>query len=211
MSNVTISTEGLEDMEKYFREAPEKAVIAAQRAINYAARKYGRSTAKAVEAQLNFKTKLYNDTSPARGRISVLLASRQTLTATVRASSEPLLLSKFAVNEPKGKSRAKFRGVTPKVQVTKGSVKDMPGSFYVPFKNGQVGLAIRLKKGESIRNRHSGRTYPLFKKDPSVQVLYGPSLDQAFATKTIDAVGPVSRDVREEFLRQLEVLDRGGK
>lgn len=211
MSNLTVSTEGLEDLEKYFQEAPVRAAIAAQRAVNYAARKYGRSTAKAIEAQLNFKTKLYNDTNPARGRISVVLASRETLTAKVRASSEPLLLSKFAVNEPKGRGKGKFRGVTPKVQVSKGATKDMPGAFYVPFKNGQVGLAIRLKKGESIRNRHSGRTYPLFKKDPSVQVLYGPSLDQAFATKIIDAVAPVSRDVREEFLRQLEVLERGGK
>lgn len=202
---ITFKTEGLEDLAEYFAKFPKEAPEAARRAVNFAARRYAKEASDKISSSLNFRTKLYYPSNPGKGRIAIRLASKDDLTAIVSASSEPLLLSKFATNFPRGAVR---RGVKPKVKVS-FSEKEMGSSFYVRFKNGTTAIAIRLRKGESIRNRTSRRTYPLFKKDPTVQVMYGPSLDQAFTTQIKDSMTPVTEAVRREFVRQIGVLTRG--
>lgn len=202
---IEFNTQGLDDLAEYFETFPQRAPEAARRAVNYAARKFGKDSAAKIASKLNFRTKLYNDTNPGKGRIAVRLASSATLTAVVSASSEPLLLAKFGVNLPKTGS---VRGISPVVKVGASS-RELHSAFYTRFKNGTVGLAVRLKKGESLRNRHSKKSYPLRRGDPNVQILYGPSLDQAFESQVKDALTPVEKTIRSEFFRQLEVL--GGR
>ena len=202
---ITFKTEGLEDLASWFEQFPKEAPEAARRAVNFAAQRYGKDAANKISAQLNFRTKLFYPSNPGKGRISVRLASKADLTAVVSASSEPLLLSKFATNFPKGAIR---KGTLPRVQVGRSNetIKD---GFFVRFKNGTTAIAVRLKKGESVRGKKTAKTYPLRKGDPTTSVLYGPSLDQAFKTKVGDSMQSVEASVRQEFIRQIGVLTNG--
>lgn len=206
MTNISIEVTGLDDLAETFEQFPKESAEAARRAVNYAADRFARRTANAIKSELNLgSTQLYNASNPKGSRIKVRRATMDTLTATVSASSEPMLLSKFATNAPRGRG---VKAVSPVVMVSPGSTKKLNDAFFVRAKNGTLLIAVHLKPGESLRNKKSGRTYPLRKGDPSAVVLYGPSLDQAFRVKAEDNLGQIGADVRSEYLRQIEVLTK---
>lgn len=208
MSNISITVEGLDDLADTFEQFPQQAAEAARRAVNYAADRFARRTANGIKSELNLgSTQLYNASNPRGSRIKVRRATMDVLTATVSASSAPMLLSNFATNIPRGRGRG-VKAVSPIVMVSPGSSQKLNNAFYVQAKNGTWLIAVRLKPGESLRNKKSGRTYPLRKGDPSTSVLYGPSLDQAFRVKADDNLSQIGTDVRSEFLRQMEVLSK---
>lgn len=204
MSTFRVTTEGLADLEKDFAEFPKKAALAGRIAVNYAADKFARRSSDDIQKNLRLGSKaIYNASNQKRSGIRVEKAKLDNLTAIVSASSEPLPLGKFATNAPRGRIR---RGLSPVVAVKPNANVTMAGAFYVRVKNGTVLIAVRLKPGDSLRNKTSGRTYPLRKNDPSVVTMYGPSVDQAFKRNIDSFVPQIDNDIRIEFTRQLNRL-----
>lgn len=204
MTLFRVTTEGLDDLAQDFEDFPKQSARAAQIAVNYAADRFARRSSDKIQKNLRLgSSAVYNASNQRKSGIRVSPAKLDTLTAVVSASSAPLPLSKYATNAPNGRPP---RGLSPIVAVKPDSRQTMAGAFFVRVKNGSVLIALRLKPGETVRRRTSGRTYPLRKGDNSVVTLYGPSLDQAFRVEAEEFLPQISNDVRAEFTRQLTRL-----
>lgn len=186
-----------------FAKAPAAATEAARIAINDGARYLARESSASIRKTLAFNPReLWSAANPKAGKVSTLLASSKSLEAVVRGADDPTLLGRFATNPG-------ARRTPPKVKVSPGQLKEMRRAFFLKFRNGAVGLAIRLKKGERLLN-HRGPTYPL-RGDPNALVLYAPSVDQALATAAPDILDATAERVRDEFLRQFDRLTNNAR
>lgn len=195
-----IDVAGLEEFEAAFAKAPEKAVQAARRAINAGAKRLATRASAQIRQDVAFKAReLYSPGNT--GKITVDFASGAKLEARVRGADRPTLLSKFAVNAPRGKPR---RGLAPKVKVSPGNTVELERGFFVRFKNGTVGIAVRLKPGERLRNKKTAG-YPLRRGDPNTYVLYSVEVDQALKMAGSDRLDEVADFIRAEFARQFNL------
>lgn len=78
------------------------------------------------------------------------------------------------------------------------------GSQAVSAENSNIGLAVRLKRGDTIRNKR--QAVPV---GGGLYLLYGPSVGQVFAAVAADIGPQVSDKLSDEFIRQFERLDNG--
>jgi hypothetical protein len=101
---------------------------------------------------------------------------------------------------------ANTRGKGVRVQVKPGQAKLLPKAFLVNLNNGNLGLAVRLKEGQSLRNKNDGRMVKLGK---NTYLLYGPSVDQVFGDVADGNSDEISRLVSNQFFRQFARLTRG--
>jgi hypothetical protein len=199
---VTLEVEvrGLEDFEAYFAKAPEATVEAARRAINAGARRLASKASEQIRKDVAFRPcELYSPRNT--GKITVAPASSESLEARVRGAGSPTLLAKFATNAPSGAAR---RGLKPRVKVDPGKTVTLNRGFFVRFKNGVVGIAVRLKPGERLVNK-KGAGYPLRRGDSGAYILYSVEVDQALAVAGQDRLDEVADFVRAEFFRQLDL------
>jgi hypothetical protein len=72
------------------------------------------------------------------------------------------------------------------------------------LRNGNTGLAVRLKPGEKIK----GSTGAVQMAE-NLYLLYGPSVDQVFRGVAEDRSGDLMNMVSSKFLRQFARLSRG--
>lgn len=124
------------------------------------------------------------------------------LEAVIAARERPTSLARFAAPGTPLGSRARV-GVRVQVKRTNG-VTTLKDAWMVRLKNGNVGLAVRLKPGQAIANRYKAVTAWLV--PDKVALLYGPSVDQVFREVSEKSAAPISRMVTEEFLRQFARL-----
>lgn len=126
------------------------------------------------------------------------------LEAIIKARQRPTSLARFATSGTSLGSRAKI-GV--RVQVKRGgnSVVFKTG-WLVSLRNGNIGLAVRLKPGQSIGNRNESVKSWLV--PDKVALLYGPSVDQVFRDVSEKTAAPIGRLVSQEFLRQFDRLTK---
>jgi hypothetical protein len=129
-------------------------------------------------------------------------ATPNNLEAVITARDRPTSLARFA----RGQSVANTRGKGVRVQVKPGQAKLLPKAFLVNLNNGNLGLAIRLKDGQSLRNKNDGRMVKLGK---NTYLLYGPSVDQVFGDVADGNSSEISRLVSNQFFRQFARLTRG--
>lgn len=190
--------------EREFADYPRIAAEAGRMAVNDGARFLARESSREIRKSLAFDPKeLWSAANPVGGKISTLLASPKTLVARVKGQDKPTLLGRFATNFGKG------RKIIPRVRVKPGSNKEVSKrAFFLSFKNGARGLAIRLKKGERLLN-HRGPTYPL-RGDPNVLVLYAPSVDQALQTAGADLLDRAADVCSDSFVRNFNRLNKNG-
>lgn len=190
---------GLVETQRYFEQAPEIARRSARLAINQVAERVGLKAARdAMLAQVAFPPGYL---SPPRFSI-VKRATDSDLVAVIRGQFTPTPLARFA-----GGARASFlrgrgrRGGGVTVQVQPGRSVTLPRAFLLTLRNGNIGLAVRLKPGEVMRHTIGAKlitTGPL----AGVALLYGPSVDQVFRTVAADITPQVLDGVTTEFLRQ---------
>ena len=69
-----------------------------------------------------------------------------------------------------------------------------------------MGLAIRLKPGETLDNKTQAATVKL---GPNVYLLYGPSVEQVFANVAEARVPEITNQVSNQFFRQFARLSSG--
>lgn len=201
---IEVQLRGLETVEKYFQQAPERAEKALRFAVNAAATFAAREGKKEIMRQLNFTSAYLGNPSNKDARLRIgQKASAGNLIAVVVAQHRPTSLARFSASPPSfGKPAGPIR-----VRVKRGKTAAFKRAFFVPLRPGSkaitldnynVGLAVRVGPGEQIKNKTvQGKPFK-----PDTYLLYGPSVEQAFNTVSVDIADDVLSYAEREFLRQ---------
>ena len=197
---VIVRADFLQETKRYFDELPEIATRSASMAINDVASRDALKLLRAdIESQVDFPSGYLNQ--PDRLGVS-RKATPNNLEAVITARDRATSLARFA----RGQSVANTKGKGVRVQVKPGQAKLLPKAFLVNLRNGNLGLAVRLKEGQSLRNKNDGRMVKLGK---NTYLLYGPSVDQVFKDVADGNSDEIGRLVSNQFFRQFARLSRG--
>lgn len=194
-----VAIEGLSET-RPLESLPPKILTAAARAINRTADRARTRAAQQIRDEVAFPASYLN---PSQGRLAVSKKARaDDLEGVISARTRPTMLARFATSGTPGKA-----GVT--VEVAPGFAKFMKRAFLIRLpagRNGDVetksnlGIAIRLKPGEVIRNK---RVMQQIKGN--LYLLFGPSVDQVFKGVREDITPETSDFLANEFSRLLAV------
>lgn len=131
-------------------------------------------------------------------------ATEADLTASIVARFRPTSLARFTQDSPEGARRT--GGVRVRVNPG-GGARRIGGGFFVKLRRGadtsdgfNVGLAIRLKPGQTLRGRRKGGQG--VQLAPDLYLLYGPSVDQVFREVSVAESPKVADQLQTEFIRQ---------
>jgi hypothetical protein len=179
--------------------------------VNQTAERRGLKMAReAMLAQVAFPRGYLTETARSgekRFRLSYR-ATDSRLEAGIKAADSPTPLARFA-----GVSRGAFvrtgrRGRRPiQVTINPGQPNTIERGFFIQLRSGNIGLGIRLKNGQRLTNT-IGAKYITNGPLAGVALLYGPSVDQVFATVATDISPALLEYLSLEFVRQFERLFR---
>ncbi len=194
-----VAIEGLDSLKRY-EELPAKIERAASRAINAASDRARAAAARAIRLQVNLPAS-YLTGDDSRLRV-VKRASAGDLEAIVRGRQRPTSLARFVTSGSVGSRN----GVT--VEVKSGSARFMRRAFLIRLRAGtadldtksNLGLAIRLKAGESLTNKRAA-----IRMNNGLYLLYGPSVDQVFRSVRDDITPDIADYLEREFGRLLDL------
>lgn len=190
MSNsYVVVIEGLEEL-RDIEKLDARVLTRARQAINNTLRRARTSLDREVRQQIAFPARYLGS----RLRVTQY-AQGASLQGTITGRDRPTSLARFATSK-----QSRRNGV--RVQVSPGSNKRMKRAFLMPLAGGNLGLAMRLKEGESIRNKKF-----LKKAGKGLYLLYGPSVNQVFAGVADDETEQIAAQLQREFNRLME-LDR---
>ena len=195
-----ITSVSLDNVKSFFDKLPVVAAKAASLAINEVANRSGLAVMrKDIETQIAYPSGYLNSAD----KLGVTkLASPNSLQAVITAKDRPTSLARFATTRIPERNR----GNPVNVQVKRGKRVQLKKAFLVRLKNGNVGLAIRLKPGETLDNKTQAATVKL---GPNVYLLYGPSVEQVFANVAEARVPEITNQVSNQFFRQFARLSSG--
>ena len=197
-----ITVVDLEGLASYLTERPEVARKAARLAINdTASRKAVPTFRKSMQDQVAFPPGYLKDDRFGLTKEAI----EADLTAVITARFRPTSLARFAKGSKTKEGARRAGGV--RVGVKRGGARFMKGAFFVNLNRGKdtsdgfnLGLAIRLKPGQTLRGRRKGASG--VQLAPDLYLLYGPSVDQVFRDVST-ADGPkVADQLEREFVRQ---------
>lgn len=209
---VSVTFKGLDELQRLFESAPQIAEQAAVLAVNDASKFAFRESSKDIRGQASF-TRDYLGSAETGGsdRLRILPATRGGIVeARITARNRPTSLARFAQGAP-------TRGQPVRVRVSpRGGVRSIKNAFMVRLRRGKTvsednfneGIAIRLGKDQSIRERKKGKA-GLPEIFPNVFLLYGPSVAQVFNTVSRTVSDRVSQKLASEYVRQFNRLFRG--
>lgn len=149
-------------------------LLKARQAINAAADRTRTQAVRGIRTSLNFPARYLTDRLKVSQR-----ATGTSLSAVISGRDKPTSLARFATSTNVQASR-KRGAVSVKVGT---STKSITGGFLIQLRNGNLGLALRLKPGETVRGKRTAAKLMSASKDQSLYLLYGPSIDQAFSTE----------------------------
>lgn len=199
-----IETRGIDKLVEFLKTAEERATRSAVLATNDAALFARRLSSAEIRKEVNFKSSyLIGGGAEARLAISKK-ASGADIEAIVTGRDRPTSLARFSTGAPSFNSKR-----APRVKVSGHSgTKVLQGAFFMRLRKGSqavtqensnVGLAVRLKRGETVRNKR--QAVPI---GAGLYLLYGPSVGQVFAAVAADIEPKVSEVLGDEFVRQFE-------
>lgn len=200
--NFAVFVEGLDTLKDYERLG-ENIRLNAIRAINRTADTTRTAGAKAIREQVNFPASYL---SPSDRRFYVSRkASGTNLEAVITARSRATSLARFIKSTPAA------GGV--RVEVKPGTLRFLPRAFVIKLPAGRapidtrsnLGLAVRLKRGDALRNKTS-----VVRMQNGLYLLYGPSVQQVFIDNSGEGVAedlePFVLDKMEnEFFRLMDL------
>jgi hypothetical protein len=201
--NWAVFVEGLDDLKSMDRMKPAIR-LAAARAINKITRDGRVEIARDIRDQVHFPASYV---SPGQKRLYVSQqATTGNLEGKITARSRATSLARFVQGTPR-------RGQGVRVEVQPGRSRYMKRAFLIrlPAGNSDVdtkynmGLAIRLRPGESLKNKREARLL-----EKNLYLLYGPSVDQVFRARdgsgvATDVAPKLATNLSREFLRLLEI------
>ncbi len=194
-----IAIEGVADT-RSLESLPKTILQAAQRAVNRTADRAATASRRGIRQQVNFPAQYLTGTdSSGQQRLGVSKrASAGSLEAIITGRHRPTSLARFVSGNPApGKA-----GVS--VSVAPGFARYMKRAFLIRLRSGSadietksnLGLAIRLKPGEAVRNKRV-----MLRLSGNLYLLYGPSVDQVFATVREDVAPDAEQFLGGEFVR----------
>ena len=191
--SVTTETRGLEDAARLVELFPEATRSAATMAVNQVAKRDAiRLAREPIYEQVSFPPGYLT-----KERLGVTkTATTRDIEAVVTGRDRPTSLARFVISGVYGR-----QGVTVKVGQQATSLRR---AFLVRLRNGNAGLALRLKEGEEVVGKHSEHKQWLVKG--KVALLYGPSVDQVFRGVASEITDHVGDALVIEFNRQVERL-----
>jgi len=213
--SMIIDATGLREYSRYLKMYPEIAPRAAALAINQTAERQGLTMARdAMLSEVAFPAG-YLSGSDGVGQKRFRLkyrANANQLEAGIVGAFSPTPLARFS-SARAGFITARARGSRRRPQAGRGvTVTVQPGhsvtlkrAFLINLRSGNVGLGIRLKRGESLEHTTGAK---LITSGPlaGVALLYGPSVDQVFRTVAVDISPALLVYLQAEFLRQVQRL-----
>lgn len=185
-------------MQNYFDQFPQMAAEAAAMAINEVSAGTGLTAIRRdMRSQIEFpsgylegdRLKLYKRATP------------NNLEAVIRGRDRPTSLARFA----SGQTPSNTRGRPITVRVKRGRVQTLENAFMVNLRNGNIGIAIRLKQGEELRE-----TEAAIRLSDNVYLLYGPSVEQVFRGVATDNTPLIVDNLRRRFVHHLARQVRRG-
>lgn len=199
-SRFAVFVEGIKDL-KDFEKLGKDIPLATVQAINKTADWARKRGADEIEDQVAFPRGYL---SPSGRRFYVSRkATKSNREARITARGRPTSLARFI----KGTAAPKQVGVT--VQVDPGKSVELPRAFVIRLPAGKgpvetrsnLGLAVRLPKGQTMRNKLRS-----VKMANGLYLLYGPSIQQVFLNNAgegvADEMSPAVLDkLEDEFLR----------
>lgn len=202
--SVSVIAEALGDVQRYFEQLPEIAMQAANMAINSTAERKALPDIRAeMREQLSFPSGyLEGSDGSGKKRLSVSRkASKGSPSATISGRDRATSLARFRMP---GQDAKNTRNLGVRVRVKPGYTRTLKKAFLITLRNGNIGLAVRLKPGDNLANSSAAKLL-----SNNVYLLYGPSVDQVFRSVATDTTPKILSDVRDEFLRQFARLSRG--
>lgn len=198
--------EGIDPARAGFEQLPENLRRWAMQAINRTATHYRAETSRDIRKQVAFRASYLSQSS---GRLAVTQrASQQELEARITGRHRPTSLARFATSGTPDSTRR--RGGVP-LEINPGQHTFMARAFLIKLRAGKadietkrnLGLAIRLKPGEKIRNKRVSST--TMGKDRRLHLLYGPSVDQVFDDVAKANQEEAAEYMEREFIRLVNV------
>lgn len=196
-----VAVEGLSAL-RTLETIPDEVGIAAARAVNRTTERGRTMASKRIREQVNFPARYLIGSD---GKLEMSNAADvNRLERTIIGRFRPTSLARFSSGTPE--STRKAGGV--KVQVAPGFAKFMRRAFLIRLNAGaersetknNMGLAIRLREGETIRNKRAATTMK-----NGLTLLYGPSVDQLLASVAEEIAPEVGELLEQEFLRLMEL------
>lgn len=205
----TIDVEGLEDLIGDITRLTDTQAKTVSQAINSTIQEARRIADRRIRKDTAFPAG-YLVQGKKGGKLQVTrTATPNDLQAAIRAEFRPTSLARFSSQKSVGLAR-RSGGVS--VSVKPGSVKFMKKAFLVKLRRGtaltetvhNLGLAIRLKPGENIKNKKAMPASKTNKNWKGVFLLYGPSVDQTFRSVAEQMEPEVKAFLEREYLRLME-------
>jgi hypothetical protein len=201
-----INFDGVKELKQFFETAPEITTTALRDTVNGAVRFGFAESSRQIRKQVNFSQDYIGSVAQGNRLKVTRYATNENLEGTISAKQRAVSLARFADDRTLGGKN----GVTVRVKAG-GSARQMATAFLVKLQAGNagvtqdnfnIGLAIRLKKGEKLGNKI--KAVPYSKGDPNLYLLYGPSVDQVFNTVRDDVTPAITDYMATEFYRQFE-------
>jgi len=193
--------EGLKDL-RDIDNLDIRIVDAARKAVNKTLKFARADAARAIRQQVNLPARYL---SGANGRLTITqYAQGRHLEGVVTGRHRATSLARFAKGTPQSTRRR--GGVS--LEVKPGSPKFMERAFLIRLRAGKsgldtksnLGLAIRLRPGETIRNKNVQLV-----KWKGLALLYGPSVDQVFDDVAQEDGPTYVEKLEDEFNRLLRL------
>lgn len=198
-----IEVGAIKALDAYLAAAPRATLEAASLAMNEITGGAGLTRyKKAIASQVGFPTGYLNDAEKF-GQTG--FASPTRLETKISARQRATSLARFVTGGDVG-------SVGASVSVKSGRTVTLKKAFLVRLRSGtsldddnfNLGLAVRIKPGQTIRNKTDTSRMVRLAKD--VFLLYGPSVDQVFRSVAETETPKVLDDMENEFFRQFARL-----
>lgn len=194
-AGIELEALGIVSLARYVRELPEIANEAAFLSVSDTSKSARAAAARKMVTTLTWP-KSYLD----NGRLGIAKrATRSDLTAEIKGRDRPTSLARFSATPVRF---GRQQGI--KVSIVRGKGQPMMRrAFYMRLKRGRsmdtenpnVGLAVRLGKGESLSNSVGALDI-----GGGVYLLYGPSVNQVFGNVADDILDDVSDSLNDRFI-----------
>lgn len=206
---VNIISIGGQELSEYIRQVPAIATQSVRMAINSVASGKGMSLLKkSMLDEVAFPTGYLNG-----DRLKLTQRATQTnLEAVITGRKRATSLARFVTGGAMVANSKRSGGV--QVRVKKGKTTYLKNAFLVRLNKGasltednyNLGLAVRLSSGESLSNKRTQHKSWLV--PGKVALLYGPSVDQVFATVSDEQAPKIGDMIAAEFHRNFERLSK---
>ena len=192
-----VAVEGLDSLGADYDGITDKIAARASMAINATARRYRTKSSRLIRDEVAFPARYLDSKTDGKLRVRQQ-ASASRLEAAIEGRFDATSLTRFV------RGAVTHGRKSPKLRVSPNQITQIPNSFIMNLRNGNHGLAIRLKPGEIIKNKRKMVSFS--RKDKNLYLLYGPSVDQVFRSVAGDVAPEAAAYLEQEFFRLTENL-----